>query len=169
MKKLIWIIGGLLLGMVVVLASTKGIKNVITGSAAFVDSKDLKAGAFRKITVADLPEVGKATPNFAPPVPRPEGAMPVAPAGFKVELYAHDGLKAPRQIRRAPNGDMFLAEQSSGEIKIVRDNKGKPEISGFATGLKVPFGINFYPPGPNPQWVYIGNTGSVVRFRSEER
>src|ERR1700722_2518017 len=117
MKKSMWITGGLLLGMAAVWASTNGIRDVITGSGAFVDSKDLKAGAFRKITVADLPEPTKGTPNFAPPVPRPEGAMPVAPAGFKVDLYAHDGLKAPRQIRRAPNGDMFLAEETGGEIK----------------------------------------------------
>jgi len=34
----------------------------------------------------------------------------------------------------------------------------------FATGLTRPFGVNFYPPGPNPQWVYVGNTGSIVRF-----
>jgi len=164
MKKWIWITSTAFLGMAALWATTNGIKDVITGSGAFVDAKDLKAGTFRKIAVGDLPEVGKATPNFAPPVPRPEGAMPVAPAGFTVSLYAHDGLKAPRQIRRAPNGDMFLAEQSSGEIKVVRDNNGKPEISVFATGLKVPFGINFYPPGPNPLWLYIGNTGSVVRF-----
>jgi glucose/arabinose dehydrogenase len=164
MKKLLWMTSCAFLGIAAVWAATNGVKDVVTGSGAFVDAKDLKAGTFRKIAVGDLPEVGKATPNFAPTVPRPEGAMPVAPAGFKVELYAHDGLKAPRQIRRAPNGDLFVAEQSSGEIKIVRDNNGKPEISVFATGLKVPFGINFYPPGPNPQWVYIGNTGSVLRF-----
>jgi glucose/arabinose dehydrogenase len=164
MKKWIWIFSTGFLGMAALWATTNGIKDVITGSGAFVDAKDLKAGTFRKIAVGDLPEVSKATPNFAPPVPRPEGAMPVAPAGFTVSLYAHDGLKAPRQIRRAPNNDLFLAEQSSGEIKVIRDNNGKPEISVFATGLKVPFGINFYPPGPNPQWVYIGNTGSVVRF-----
>jgi glucose/arabinose dehydrogenase len=164
MKKLMWTTSCVFLGMAALWATTNGIKDVITGSGAFVDAKDLKAGTFRKITVPDLPEVGKATPNFTQTVPRPEGTLPVAPAGFTVELYAHDGLKAPRQIRRAPNGDLFLAEQSSGEIKIVRDNSGKPEISVFATGLKVPFGINFYPPGPNPQWVYIGNTGSVVRF-----
>ena len=42
---------------------------------------------------------------------------------------------------------------------------GKPEQkSTFATGLKMPFGIAFYPPGNNPQWVYVGNTNSVVRF-----
>lgn len=164
MKKWIWIFSTGFLGMAALWATTNGIKDVITGSGAFVDAKDLKAGTFRKITVGDLPEAGKATPNFAPPVPRPEGAMPVAPAGFTVSLYAHDGLKNPRQIRRAPNNDFFLAEQASGEIKVIRDNNGKPEISVFASGLKVPFGINFYPPGPNPQWVYIGNTGSVVRF-----
>jgi glucose/arabinose dehydrogenase len=164
MKKLMWMTGCGLFGLAAVWASTNGIKDVVTGNNAFVDSKDLKAGAFRKITVADLPEPTKGTPNFAPPVPRPEGALPIAPAGFKVELYAHDGLKAPRQIRRAPNGDLFLAEETAGEIKIVRDNNGKPEISVFATGMNRPFGINFYPPGPNPQWVYIGNTGSVVRF-----
>ena len=28
----------------------------------------------------------------------------------------------------------------------------------FASDLKGPFGINFYPSGPNPQWVYVGNT-----------
>src|SRR5208282_4532208 len=29
---------------------------------------------------------------------------------------------------------------------------------------KRPFGIAFYPVGANPQWIYIGNTDSVVRF-----
>jgi glucose/arabinose dehydrogenase len=164
MKKLIWTTGFVFVGMAAVWASTNGVKDVITGSGAFVDAKDLKPGTFRKIAVGDLPSVAKATPNFAPTVPRPEGAMPVAPAGFSVSLYAHDGLKAPRQIRRAPNNDFVLAETNSGEIKIIRDNNGKPEISVFATGLTRPFGVNFYPVGANPQWLYVGNTGSVVRF-----
>jgi glucose/arabinose dehydrogenase len=34
----------------------------------------------------------------------------------------------------------------------------------FADGLSQPFGIAFYPAGPNPKWVYVGNTDSVVRF-----
>src|SRR5579863_6432147 len=137
---------------------------VITGQSAFTSAKDLKPGTFRKITVADLPEPTKGTPNFSRPAPRPEGAMPQAPAGFTVSLYAHDGLRAPRQIRRAPNGDFFVAEEAAGQIKVIHDDNGKPVISVFATGLTVPFGINFYPVGNNPQWVYIGNTGSVVRF-----
>ena len=30
--------------------------------------------------------------------------------------------------------------------------------------MNQPFGIAFYPAGPNPKWIYIGNTDSVVRF-----
>ena len=33
----------------------------------------------------------------------------------------------------------------------------------FATGLNKPFGINFYPAN-DPKYVYVANTGSVVRF-----
>src|SRR4029077_9076289 len=37
-------------------------------------------------------------------------------------------------------------------------------VQDFVTGLSRPFGIAFYPLGPNPTHVYIGNTDSVVRF-----
>jgi glucose/arabinose dehydrogenase len=37
-------------------------------------------------------------------------------------------------------------------------------MSVFATGLTQPYGIAFYPPGDAPQWVYIGNTSSIVRY-----
>ena len=41
----------------------------------------------------------------------------------------------------------------------------KPErTSVFATGFHQPFGIQFYPPGKNPQYVYVANTNSVVRY-----
>ena len=71
------------------------------------------------------------------------------------------------RFRRAPNGDLFVAESQAGQVKVFRGRgqDGKPEqVSVFATGLKRPFGINFYPPGANPQWVYVGNTNAVVRF-----
>jgi glucose/arabinose dehydrogenase len=34
----------------------------------------------------------------------------------------------------------------------------------FASGLKQPYGIAFYPLGPNPRWVYVANSDGVVRF-----
>ena len=98
--------------------------------------------------------------------PRPANAWPQAPAGFKVELYAA-ALDYPRLLRVAPNGDIFLAESHSGEIKVFRGvtKDGKAEQSQvFATGLSQPFGIAFYPSGKDPQWIYVGNTDSVVRF-----
>ena len=72
--------------------------------------------------------------------------MPAVPAGFKVERFA-ENLKAPRQVRRAPNGDLFVMEQNAGQITILRGNKdGKPETTSvYATGLTTDFGINFYP------------------------
>jgi hypothetical protein len=38
-------------------ASESDIKNVTTGTAAFVTYKDEKPGTYRKITVADLPAI----------------------------------------------------------------------------------------------------------------
>lgn len=141
--------------------------NVITGKDAFADAKSLKPGLARKITVNDLPEPMAANPSRGRIVPRPGNAWPQAPAGFKVELYVSSGLTQPRQIRTAPNGDFFVADSSAGEVKIFRGitKDGKPEqTSVFASGLRQPFGIAFYPLGANPQWVYVGNTNSLVRF-----
>ncbi len=141
---------------------------VRTGKAAFGDWKTDAPGVRRKITVADLPppyETGSAwnRPSLVSP---PEGAMPQVPPGFKVERFA-SGLDDPRLLRVAPNGDIFIAESSSNRIRVMRaaDGADQPEHSEiFATGLDKPFGIAFWPPGPNPKFVYVGNTGSVVRF-----
>jgi glucose/arabinose dehydrogenase/mono/diheme cytochrome c family protein len=136
--------------------------------APFTDYRFEKPGTLRKITLADLPAPLSTTSAGNSPqlAPRPENAWPQVPAGFKVELYA-SGLDQPRLIRTAPNGDSFVAESKTGEILVFRGitAASKPELTGtFATGLKRPFGINFYPPGPDPQWIYVGNTDSVVRF-----
>ena len=65
----------------------------------------------------------------------------------------------------APNGDVFVAESSAGRIRVLRPGgSGAAQPTRFASGLHYPFGIAFYPPGPDPQWVYVGNTDSVVRF-----
>jgi len=99
-------------------------------------------------------------------VARPANASLHVPKGFKVELYA-SGVTNPRIMRTAPNGDIFLAETSAGDVKVFRGMTagGKPErVQVFTTGLNTPFGIAFYPPGPDPQWVYVANMDSVVRF-----
>jgi glucose/arabinose dehydrogenase len=136
--------------------------------APFTDFRYEAPGTTRKITVSDLPQpfATNSAENGAELVARPENAWPVAPAGFKVELYAA-GLDNPRLLRTAPNGDIFLAESEPGRIRVFRGmtSDGKAEqMQVFAEGLKRPYGIAFYPPGPDPQWIYIGNTNEVIRF-----
>lgn len=134
----------------------------------FTDFRYEKPGTAHKITVKDLPQpyATRSADNGPELVARPENVWPVAPAGFKVELYAA-GLDNPRTMRVAPNGDIFLAEGDAGRIRVFRGltSDGKPEQSAiFASGLKRPYGLAFYPPGPDPQWLYVGSTGELVRY-----
>jgi len=136
--------------------------------APFTDYRFESPGTTRHIKVEDLPapyatESATSGPKL---VARPADAWPKAPQGFRVEQYA-TGLNNPRIIRTAPNGDFFLAETNGGDIKVFRGitKDGKPaHVQVFATGLNTPFGIAFYPLGNNPQWVYVANMDSVVRF-----
>jgi glucose/arabinose dehydrogenase/mono/diheme cytochrome c family protein len=134
----------------------------------FTDFRYEEPGKVRKITVKDLPQphATASSDNGPEIVPRPADAWPKAAAGFKVEQYT-TGLEKPRLLRTAPNGDVFLAESEAGRIRLFRGltSDGKPELTAvFASGLKKPYGINFYPPGPNPQWVYVTEPREVMRF-----
>jgi glucose/arabinose dehydrogenase len=139
-----------------------------TGADALGDWSKDAPGVRRKITPADLPPPF-TTPSVAANsavVARPQGAQPQVPAGFKVEAFATD-LQNPRTIRIAPNGDVFVAELYPGKIILLRSDPGAGQASTktvFTEGLTQPFGIAFYPPGPNPQWVYVAETNRVVRF-----
>ncbi len=141
---------------------------VLTGAAAFGDWRGDAPGVTRHITPADLPKPG-ATPsawNGPRVVARPTGAIPQVPQGFKVGLFT-SGLSGPRAMRVAPNGDIFVAETDEGRVRVLRapDGADKPsEAALFANDLDGPFGLAFYPPGPDPQWLYVAMTGSVVRF-----
>jgi glucose/arabinose dehydrogenase len=143
-------------------------RTTLTGKDALGDWTTDAPGVRRKITLSDLatPYSTPSAANFPRIVKRPEGAWPKAPKGFVVTRFA-EGLVEPRVIVRAPNGDVFVAESRANRVHVFRDKDGdgKPELSEvFATRLERPFGIAFYPPGPDPRYVYVGNTGSVVRF-----
>ena len=161
---------------------------VSTGQAAFASYADQHPGAYRRITVADLPEPNpaEAVDNTPHLIPRPADAWPQAPAGFKVTLYAggdappmqrsenkqqisqptEGTFKMPRLIRTAPNGDLFLADSGAGVVWVLRgtgpDGKAA-KMERFATGLDHPFGIAFYP-AQNPRYVYVGNATTIQRF-----
>ena len=141
---------------------------VLTGQAALGDWSTDAPGVRRHITPADLPPPHDtpSVDNGAHMVPKPDNAWPQAPAGFKVERFAQ-GFNGPRKIVTAPNGDLFLVESGANRVHVLRtpDGAGQPQTdSVFADGLRQPFGLAFYPPGPNPQYVYVANTDSVVRY-----
>lgn len=137
-------------------------------NSVFTDFHGETPGRIHHITVNDLPQpyATKSAAVFSRPVPRPADVWPQAPKGFKVQLYSSD-LKGPRIIVKAPNGDLFVSETNSGKIMVLRgmtaDGKAE-QTSEFASGLRLPFGIAFYPRGDNPKFVYIGDTDKVVRY-----
>jgi glucose/arabinose dehydrogenase len=126
-------------------------------------------GVRHKFTVEDLPTpyATESASNSPRVVRRPAGAEPHVPPGFKIEEYA-SGFSYPRYLLAAPNGDIFVTESREAGIKVLRDSNGdgKPDLTEtFAKdGMNDPFGIAFYPPGPDPQFLYVANTNGVIRF-----
>lgn len=97
---------------------------------------------------------------------RPAGAALHVPPGFTIAPWA-SGLDNPRFLTVAPNGDVFVAESKPGIILVLRPAAGyaKPQTTAkFLTGLTQPFGIAFYPVGPNPKYIYIADTDAVLRY-----
>src|SRR5215469_7405799 len=153
----------------VIVAAAAEKASILTGKAAMGDWASDAPGIMRKITVQDLPPPSSnaLAINRARIVDRPANAQPKVPPAFKSELYA-SGFRDPRFLLTAPNGDIFIVESRANEIKVLHDTNGdgKPDVTEtFAErGLNKPFGIAFYPPGDDPQFLYVANTDGVIRF-----
>ncbi|ODT19454.1 MAG: sorbosone dehydrogenase [Kaistia sp. SCN 65-12] len=133
------------------------------GAAAYGDWRQDAPGVQRLISPEDLPlpfatDVRAEQPEI---VPRPAGATPHVPEGFVAELVT-EGLEGPRTLRAAPNGDLFVVESQAGRVSVLPAGEGAAVV--FARGLNRPYGIAFYPPGPDPHFVYVAERNRVVRF-----
>jgi glucose/arabinose dehydrogenase len=136
---------------------------------AGADWKLDKPGRTHRITAGKLPGpfATPAVRNFPRLVTRPSGAQLQVPAGFKVSVFSSE-LQGPRVMRAAPNGDVFVAESRTGRIRVLRptaDNSQVALTEIFARDLTQPFGLQFYPAGPEPQWLYVAEINRVVRYR----
>jgi glucose/arabinose dehydrogenase len=114
------------------------------------------------LTQKDLPPPGTTTPvNFDPDfVERPAGAIPQAPPGFTVSLFAA-GLKHPRSLAVSPEGDVFVVGEGPGIVMRLRDGDGDgkaEQIKEIAAGFKTPHGIAL-----KDGQIYIGDTQAVWR------
>ena len=120
------------------------------------------------ITSATLPPPFKTASagNGPQMVKRPDNAALMVPPGFTARLFTN-GLSNPRLLRVSPNGDIFVSETGANRIRLLRaaDGADAPTVNQiFAAGLDRPFGLAFYPAGDDPQWIYVANNNSVVRF-----
>ena len=134
-----------------------------TGNAALGDWTSDAPGVRRKIVAADLPPPNqtKSAENDPHVVRRPPGAQLHVPPGFQIDQIA-SGLRNPRFLLTAPNGDIFITESRANKIEVMHPD-GKIDL--FAdSGMNQPFGLAFYPPGNDPQFLYVANTDGVIRF-----
>jgi glucose/arabinose dehydrogenase len=174
------VVAGCAAGLLATMAPSSA-EGVRTGNSAYGDWRTDAPGVVRKITPADLP-VPFASPsgaNGSTVIPKPNRAELATMPGFTVAAFV-GGMRGARVLRTAPNGDIFLAlsrgkgkimflplGRPEGKIMVIRPGAGMstPVVATFASGLSEPYGIAFYPPGPDPKWVYVAEPGRVVRFR----
>lgn len=152
-------------------AAASAAEPVLKGTEAFGDWRADRPGVVRLITPQDLqpPASSQSASNSPERAKMPKNVKLRLPPGFSAELVA-TGIRNPRAVRVAPNGDLFVADSRANQLRVYRLAPGsaKPAEEGvFATGLHQPYGIAFYP-AENPQWVYVANSDSVVRFPYEE-
>ncbi len=172
---------GLIAGFVTIILFSTGVvvaetsmseQNVLKVREAFGGWHKDRPGVIRLLRLLkpeDQPPIGKSTSMWAESAKRSKRAKPIAPKGFAVHLVA-SGPAGPCVIRVAPNGDLFVADSEANTIRVYRVASGSArpvKSETYASGLNKPFGIAFYPLGPNPEWVYVANTDGVIRFPYE--
>lgn len=152
------------------IAAAQSAPSVLTGAKAYSDARSDRPGTRRRFDPADLPAPLATRPvsNPAATVRRPADAAPRAPAGFSVELAA-DGLRGPRAIRVAPNGDVFVAETRAGRVLVMRPDAqgrlGAPQV--FLQGFPEVYGMAFHAPGEQPSAFYFATETEVYRVPYE--
>ena len=124
-------------------------------------------GRIHELRAADLdkPYATDSASNGPRTVPRPEGVLPAVPEGFKVNLWAKDPDRG-RVMVKAPNGDIFISSTPKRLVKVFRSANGETAdvVSTFAAGMDRPFGMAFWPVGPNPQYLYVAFVNAIVRY-----
>jgi glucose/arabinose dehydrogenase len=152
--------------LVATIGSTAAPAPVLTGPAAFGDYKTDSPGVVRHLRPGDLPAPGNAerAVGFPQVVARPADAQLHTLPGFAVTEYG-SGFNGPRLLAVAPNGDVFVAEQNAGRVKVLRPgaNGATPTVETFAENIRGVFGIAFYP-AASPQWVYVAENNTIKRF-----
>lgn len=125
-------------------------------------------GRMHRISAAALP-AAFATPssrNTSSVVPRPANAELALPPGFHIDVFTAS-LTGPRKMLLASNGDIFVTEMRAGRVTILHPspNRRRAERSDvYLQGLKLPFGLAFFPNAQHPEWLYVAETNRITRY-----
>ena len=175
--------------------SKRNLWHLITAGAIFAGCNQNKVNYKDAATVTDsakqqvnlpAPFETRSVRNYCKVIGWPAGKTPIAPAGFKVSLFA-GGLDNPRNILVAPNGDVLVSEanteikglekvgasiigatksedlnKSANKIILFRDINGDgiPDIKTvFLSGLNQPFGMLIL-----GNSFYVANTDGVWQY-----
>ncbi|HLY06034.1 MAG TPA: PQQ-dependent sugar dehydrogenase [Rhizomicrobium sp.] len=135
---------------------------IVTGAAA-AQAVDLPGQRF-SISPASLPKphATAAVANDSKVIARPPGALPKAPDGFAVSVFA-DNLSHARWMTVAPNGDIFLAQSDAGKVVVMRptsDGTHAAMVSTFAAGFDRPHGLAVHNGS-----LYVADVKSLWRLR----
>lgn len=127
-----------------------------------------KPGRSHRIRLGELPPplATASARNNSQVIARPAAAALRVPRGFRIDTFA-DGLKRPRKMLQAANGDVLITEISIGQVSILhpsRDGTHAMTTDVYVGGLKQPFGIAFYPNAKAPEWLYIAETDRIIRY-----
>ena len=97
-------------------------QQTVTGQAAFADWNQQEPSVRRKITLADLPgpKPEEAVRNTAHVIPRPADAWPLAPAGFKVILYAGGDAKPMQRADNKEHMDCGAPYHAAPHTNLLR-------------------------------------------------
>jgi len=136
-------------------------------AAVAADLSDQAPGQRIQIDPARLPAPYATPPvdNTADLIARPSPPPFRLPPGFSVNAFA-DGLDNPRWMTVAPNGDVFLAMPSLGQVLLLRDESGDGRAdlrTVFVAGLHRPHGL-----AVQGGYLYIGATDGLWRVALDE-
>ncbi len=162
--------------------NTKSEKEAIADTAR----TDTVATAINQEVTLPAPYASESVKKFSNVIGWTQGKTPVAPVGFTVTKFA-DGLRNPRWIYQAPNGDIFVVEsntepdlkekaaaklsgkaksqnlnKSANRITLLRDTNhdGKPEQQTvFMGGLNQPLGMLVL-----NNFFYVANTDGLMQY-----
>jgi hypothetical protein len=137
------------------------------GQSAFGDWRADRPGMRRLIKPQDLPAPDLAAVRQV--IPSGSCAAPTSKSQSS-QMALKSTCLPPVSRRRASSAPRRTATCSSpraraGRIRVLRANGGTAgQPATFASGLSGAVRHRVLSAGPNPEWVYIGNTDSVVRF-----